>query len=79
VPGLVLVDSNVLLDIFEEDKVWYDWSAETLAAVAEHSALAINPVIFAEVIRRLRPPRRPSCFAASSPARERSIVSSPLK
>jgi predicted nucleic acid-binding protein len=49
VPGLVLVDSNVLLDILEEDRVWYGWSAETLAAVAEHSALAINPVIFAEV------------------------------
>ncbi len=25
---MVLVDSNVLLDIFTQDPVWFDWSAE---------------------------------------------------
>ena len=45
----VLVDSNVLLDVLEEDPVWYPWSSERLAEWAERSVLAINPVIYAEV------------------------------
>jgi predicted nucleic acid-binding protein len=49
VSGLVLVDSNVLLDVLEEDPVWYGWSSESLASAAEHSTLAINPIIFAEI------------------------------
>lgn len=46
---LVLVDSNVLLDVLEEDPKWYGWSAEQLACAAETSILAINPIIYAEV------------------------------
>ena len=45
----VLVDSNVLLDVFTEDPQWFDWSATTLADLAERSVLVINPIIFAEV------------------------------
>lgn len=44
-----MVDSNVLLDLLEEDAVWYDWSAGQLQRVADRSALIINPVIYAEV------------------------------
>ena len=47
--GGVLVDSNVLLDILEEDPQWFAWSAERLVEAAEHHALIINPVIYAEV------------------------------
>jgi predicted nucleic acid-binding protein len=45
----VLVDSNVLLDIFTEDPVWFDWSSEALAELAEASILVVNPIIYAEV------------------------------
>ena len=45
----VIVDSNVLLDVFTQDPEWYDWSASTLADAAERSVLVINPIIFAEV------------------------------
>ena len=45
----VLVDSNVLLDLFTEDPVWAAWSAAALERVSEASATVINPVIFAEV------------------------------
>jgi predicted nucleic acid-binding protein len=45
----VLVDSNVLLDILTEDPQWSTWSGEALAECAERSALAINPLIYAEV------------------------------
>lgn len=44
-----LVDSNVLLDIVQEDAGWFDWSARQLAACAERSELVINPVIYSEV------------------------------
>lgn len=47
--SIVLVDSNVLLDIFTEDAQWYAWSAEALEAQAEEARLAINPIVYAEV------------------------------
>jgi predicted nucleic acid-binding protein len=47
-PG-VLVDSNVLLDVLTEDPQWYGWSSSALARSAEHAALVINPIIYAEV------------------------------
>ncbi len=47
--GYVLVDSNVLLDIFTEDPHWYAWSSEALATVADRAQLAVNPIIYAEV------------------------------
>jgi predicted nucleic acid-binding protein len=45
----VLVDSNVLLDVFSEDPAWFEWSSEALATVAEHSVMAVNPIVYAEV------------------------------
>ena len=45
----VLVDSNVLIDVATNDRVWGQWSATALAAAAERYTLAINPVIYAEV------------------------------
>ena len=47
-----LVDSNVLLDILTEDAEWMDWSAAALSRAANESALAINPIIYAEVAAR---------------------------
>lgn len=44
-----LVDSNVLIDVLSEDKRWFEWSAAALARAVEHSALCINPIIYAEV------------------------------
>lgn len=45
----VLVDSNVLLDVLTEDRRWCPWSAQALAGCADQAALAINPIIYAEV------------------------------
>jgi predicted nucleic acid-binding protein len=45
----VLVDSNVILDVATEDHIWGEWSARTLARVADQSVLVINPIVFAEV------------------------------
>jgi predicted nucleic acid-binding protein len=48
-PEIVLVDSNVLLDVLTEDPQWSSWSAESLARCANEGALAINPIVYAEV------------------------------
>jgi predicted nucleic acid-binding protein len=44
-----LVDTNVLIDIITQDKAWSSWAETALRKAAEHSTLAINPIIFAEV------------------------------
>ena len=43
--GAVLVDSNVLLDVLTADPAWGEWSAAALAAAADESTLAINPIV----------------------------------
>jgi predicted nucleic acid-binding protein len=45
----LLVDSNILLDIFEDDAHWADWSETTLSQHATAHPPAINPIIYAEV------------------------------
>ncbi len=46
---MILVDTNVLLDVLEDDARWADWSQQQLesASLADH--LAINAVIYAEL------------------------------
>lgn len=45
----VLVDSNVILDIFTQDDKWHDWSATALQGAVDDSAAVINPIVYAEV------------------------------
>jgi predicted nucleic acid-binding protein len=45
----VIVDSNVLLDIFTEDSRWLSWSSNALERIANESRIVINPVIYGEV------------------------------
>lgn len=47
--SIVLVDTNVLLDVLEDDPEWVDWSIAQLRAQAKVHRLAINPVIYAEL------------------------------
>jgi hypothetical protein len=46
---MILVDSNVLIDVLTDDPAWEPWSAEQLARLGNTRQLAINPLIFAEV------------------------------
>ena len=47
-----LVDSNVVLDIADEDAEWLDWSSAMLAEAAERGPVVINPIIYGEVSTR---------------------------
>ena len=46
---MVLVDTNVLLDVFEDDPKWAAWSQEQLDGARVTDNLAINPIIYAEL------------------------------
>ena len=45
----MLVDTNVLVDLLENDPDWADWSVAQLRAQAQIHRLVINPVIYAEL------------------------------
>lgn len=46
---MVLVDTNVLIDVAVDDPHWGDWSADQLARARESDQLALNAIIFAEL------------------------------
>ncbi|MCO5119995.1 MAG: type II toxin-antitoxin system VapC family toxin [Burkholderiaceae bacterium] len=46
---MLLVDTNVLIDVFENDPEWVEWSLTQLRHRAQLTRLAINPVIYAEL------------------------------
>ena len=46
---MVLVDTNVLLDVLENDAKWASWSQDQLDAAAATDTLAINAVIYSEL------------------------------
>jgi hypothetical protein len=46
---VLLVDTNVLVDVLEDDTDWADWSVRQLRAQSQVHQLFINPVIYAEL------------------------------
>ena len=46
---MLLVDTNVLVDVLQDDPTWADWSVRQLRAQAQVHELFINPVIYAEL------------------------------
>ncbi|HOA94922.1 MAG TPA: type II toxin-antitoxin system VapC family toxin [Quisquiliibacterium sp.] len=45
----MLVDTNVLVDVLEDDPDWADWSIAQLQAQSRAHRLVINPIIYAEL------------------------------
>jgi predicted nucleic acid-binding protein len=46
---LILVDTNVLVDIISDDPVWAKWSQRHLALAATRDEVAINDIVYAEL------------------------------
>jgi predicted nucleic acid-binding protein len=46
---MVLVDTNILLDVLENDPQWAPWSQTQLDAASVADRLAINPIIYSEL------------------------------
>ena len=45
----VLVDSNVILDVFLNDVKWADWSESKLEEYSDHASIYINSIIYSEI------------------------------
>lgn len=46
---MLLVDTNVLVDVLENDPDWADWSIRQLRAQSQVHDLSINPIIYSEL------------------------------
>lgn len=46
---MLLVDTNVLVDVLENDPDWADWSITQLRGQSKIHRLAINPIIYSEL------------------------------
>ena len=46
---MLLVDTNVLIDVLEDEPKWVDWSINQLRSQSKVHPLAINPIIYAEL------------------------------
>ena len=46
---MILVDSNVILDILTIDPKWYYWSDNKLSSLTESNNLVINDIIYTEI------------------------------
>lgn len=46
---MVLLDSNVHLDLLTFDPIWYSWSQQKIAEARNKGPLIINPIIYAEI------------------------------
>ena len=46
---MLLVDTNVILDVVENDQQWAAWSQAQLEAASLKFTLLINPIIYAEL------------------------------
>ncbi len=46
---MILVDSNVIIDVLTEDATWRAWSEAALMDAANRDEIAINPIIYVEI------------------------------
>jgi len=49
---MVIVDSNIIFDLWDRDPLWCSWSAQQLRSLSASHDLAINAVIYAEISAR---------------------------
>jgi predicted nucleic acid-binding protein len=45
----MLVDTNILIDVLNNEPIWADWSIQQLREQSEIHVLTINPIIYAEL------------------------------
>ncbi len=55
---MLLVDTNVLLDVLLDDPAWVEWSLHQLRSQAQVQALCINAVIYAELAPAFQSPEK---------------------
>lgn len=46
---MLIVDTNILIDVLQDDAQWAEWSVSQLRAQSKVHELVINPVIYSEL------------------------------
>ncbi|ABE04574.1 hypothetical protein A3306_07315 [Rickettsia bellii] len=46
---MILVDSNIILDILTFDPNWYEWSSNKIKLLSQSHELIINDIIYTEI------------------------------
>src|SRR5258708_2098214 len=46
---MIFVDTNILIDVVENDPIWADWSQQQMRSAAVLGQVAINDVAYAEL------------------------------
>ncbi len=49
---MILVDTNILLDLATDNSEWFDWSLEAIETAATDGPLLINVIVYAELSAR---------------------------
>lgn len=70
---MILVDTNVLIDVTTENAVWADWSADHLARAIDSDGVAINQIIYAEFSLAYRHERDVDLALATLPAKRLDV------
>jgi predicted nucleic acid-binding protein len=52
---VILVDTNVWVDVLNRDPVWHSWSFQALKQARDSAGLAVNPIIYAELCAHTTP------------------------
>jgi hypothetical protein len=52
----ILLDTNVILDIWDRDPVWHAGSSQQMRKLSHIYELAINPIVYAELAPRFTDP-----------------------
>jgi predicted nucleic acid-binding protein len=63
---VILVDTNVLLDVVTDDPLWADWSVAQLEAASLQGTLLINDVVYAELSVRYQRIEQLEAFVADA-------------
>ena len=64
---MVLVDTNVILDLINDDPEWRQWSASQISSLAKTRELWINVMIYTELLPAYSSEDRLRRFLRASP------------
>lgn len=66
---MILVDSNVWIDLIQRDPTWLTWSLKQVQALKQTDTLALNAVIYAELVPNYNNPEDLAHFIRLSSAK----------
>jgi len=50
---MILIDSNIMIDVLGDDQSWQEWSVNQLDMLSDQGGLFVNQIVYAEVAPRL--------------------------